>query len=493
MGKYRNLELEDANEAETRLKLINEIIFSILGWTHSDVKVEERVSEDGRTTFCDYVVRTANTAFIIEAKRVGVAFTGLPNLRRIALRGAILEGEIGKAIIQARDYARKLGIPFAVITNGAEWLIFPATRVDQVKFNDSSAIVFPSLISVLEDDFSEFMGALSRESVINGSLENELLGRISNQIEQRRLNAIFTTPFSRVQRHSLFPLIEEAITIAFTEEIVQADADLLKKCYVMTPERVRFDSRIQMHIAKKDSVLAVAARRPMKDGDQSALLDLINAAAKRARPLAVLILGLVGSGKTTFLHYSRNVSGEPLFVAADSKPYPHWIYIDFRDFSANETPFGFIYDALKKYIQIEPFLSSYERCLQFAYKEEIEGLFRGPLNLLATDETERKRRISELLMADYNVTKPYVDKVLAYASRNTPIFLVVDNVDQFEVVSQQSAIFSDAMAIAHKLNLNLVLAMRDGTYVKHRSSPVFDAFDFDPIAIDPPQVDAVLS
>jgi hypothetical protein len=40
---------------------------------------------------------------------------------------------------------------------------------------------------------------------------------------------------------------------------------------------------------------------------------------------------------------------------------------------------------------------------------------------------------------------------------------------------------------------NLVLAMRDATYVKNRASPVFDAFDFDAIYIDAPDIQAVLS
>ncbi len=59
-----------ANEAETRLKLIDMILFSVLGWTRDDVSVEERVSEDGKTTFADYVLRTGMTAIVVEAKKL---------------------------------------------------------------------------------------------------------------------------------------------------------------------------------------------------------------------------------------------------------------------------------------------------------------------------------------------------------------------------------------------------------------------------------------
>jgi len=37
------------------------------------------------------------------------------------------------------------------------------------------------------------------------------------------------------------------------------------------------------------------------------------------------------------------------------------------------------------------------------------------------------------------------------------------------------------------------LSLREATYVRHRNLPVFDAFDFDAVAIDPPPVNAVLS
>jgi hypothetical protein len=152
----------------------------------------------------------------------------------------------------------------------------------------------------------------------------------------------------------------------------------------------------------------------------------------------------------------------------------------------------FLCDALKVSINKAPFLSDYERCVRHAYKDEIDALFKGPLYLLANDEGERKRRVSALLMADYEQTQPYVEKILKYAAERTPVFLIIDNVDQHEEEGVQSSVFGDAMALAQKLKLNLICSMR-ATYVKNKTSAIFDAFDFDPISIDPPNVQAVLS
>jgi hypothetical protein len=492
VAQYDHLKLEEANEAETRLKVINDVLYGVLGWTHSDVHVEHRVSEDGHTTWADYVLRTGMTAIVLEAKKVGVTFAELPDARRIQLKGKFVKGETGAAIIQARDYARKLGVPFAVVTNGNAWVAFPATRVDQVSFEESSAIIFGSLKSALQDDYAEFYDLLSRQAVINGSLENELLGRIENQIEDRRLNRFFTTSFSKISRHSLFPLIEDAIATAFTEDVVNADPELLEKCYVKTPERVRFDHRIKLHIATRESVTNRAPIRPLRDGD-SAVIKIVSSAAARARPVAVLVLGQVGAGKTTFLEYTKKVGAKDVFVQDAAKPYPHWMYVDFRTYLRAQPAIGFLCDELKKRINSDTFLSDYERCVRHAYKDETEALFKGPLYLLANDEAERKRRISAMLMADYEATQPYVEKILKYAAERAPVFLVIDNVDQHEEEGIQSAIFGDAMALAHKLKLNLICSMREATYVKNKTTAIFDAFDFDPVSIDPPNVQAVLS
>ncbi|SRR6266403_87728 len=74
---HANIAQSDANEAETRLKVIDRVLFEVLEWTHDDVSVEERTPEDGNTKFVDYIVRTAGSSFVIEAKKVGAEFDNL--------------------------------------------------------------------------------------------------------------------------------------------------------------------------------------------------------------------------------------------------------------------------------------------------------------------------------------------------------------------------------------------------------------------------------
>jgi hypothetical protein len=66
LAQYDSLVLHDANEAETRLKVINDVLYGVLGWTHADVKAENRVSEDSSITWADYTIRTGMTALVVE-------------------------------------------------------------------------------------------------------------------------------------------------------------------------------------------------------------------------------------------------------------------------------------------------------------------------------------------------------------------------------------------------------------------------------------------
>ena len=489
---FSNLKLADANEAETRKKLIDRIIEDVLCWNDDDISYEERVSEDGKTTYADYIIRTADTALLIEAKRVGSAFNLENTKKRVNLSGIFLKGAAGDAVKQAREYCRKKSIPFAAVTNGHQWIVFPAVRTDMVSFSDSKAIIFDSLERLLGEELSEFTNLLSREGVIDGNLSIELIGRKTDQFEERRLNKFFNKSNSRVA-NPIYPLIEPAVTTAFSDSIVSADTDLLEKCYVKSSDRKKFDSRIKMHLEKREPLFSTQPKRPMRKRDSSTLTESIESAKKQARPLAILILGTVGTGKTTFLQYTKKIASKDFFEKTKGNAYPHWIDIDFRDFSKNESPISFIYNELFKYIQNDEYFSDFNRSIRSAYKDEIDSLKNGPMFLLSKNTEEFDRKITEIILKDYNEKNTYVDKLLTYARQKAPIFVVIDNVDQFEEDSVQSNIFSDSIALASRLGINLIIAMRESTYINHRNSPTFDAFDFDPIHIEPPEIPAVLS
>lgn len=491
---YNGLVLNDANEAATRLKVINRILREVLGWLDEDISPEEHITEDGATTYADYILKTANAAIVVEAKKAGATFaTGTGN-RRIKLSNGFLQSELGAAIVQARDYARKFSIDFAVATNGATWAIFPAQRHDQVRFHESTALVFWTLDDALHDSYQEFFDLLSRDSVISGSLETNLLGRTQNQVENRKLGSFFSTNPRQNLSNPIFPIIEHEVLTAFSDSVVDLDDESFERCYVATPETIKFDHKIRMHVSRRDPVVSGSFLRPMKSRDADTLFGKVQASASsRTKSLAILLLGTVGAGKTTFLHYMRKVRLKEVFVQGGARAYPHWLHLDFLLASPSETGTDFIYRSLREYINQDSFLSDFEKCIRHAYADEIRALRTGPLAMLANSEEKLNERISDLIFSDYQAIRPYVDHIIRYATGHTAFFLAIDNVDQLENEDGQSRLFTEALSIARSLSLNLVLSLRQSTFAKHRNSPSIDAFDFEAVQIDPPRIASVLS
>jgi hypothetical protein len=494
LGCYKQLMLHDANEANTRLKVIDRILREVLGWSFDDISVEDSVTEDGKTTYSDYVLKTANTAFVVEAKKAGATFSARSFVgskdRRVKLSKGFLESDLGQAIVQARDYGRKQGIDFAVATNGSVWAVFPAQRHDRVKFQESTALIFWSLEDALSENYQEFHDLLSRGAVISGSLDRRLFGRPGNQVDERKLRSFFETRISH--SNPLFPMIEDAVTKAFSDSIVELPDESFQLCYVTVPDPMKFDHKIRMYITRRQQVVSAPLLRPMKRRrDEQEIVSKFHSTTTSRKDLAILLLGSVGSGKTTFLHHMRNICLGEIFLPHPDRPYPYWLYLDFLDCSPSESVRDFIYKRLLSYILQDAFLRDYDKCLQHAYASQIEALRCGPFAKL--DGHEFNRRIADLMQKDYEKIHPYVDNILKYATKNVSFFLVIDNVDQVEDDTLQSRLFTEAFAIAKQLSLNLILSLRQSTFVKHRDSPTINAFDFDTIQIDPPKITSVLA
>lgn len=477
-----------ANEAETRFRIIDEVIFNILNWTKDDVTVEDRVSEDGETTFSDYIIRTVSTAFVIEAKKVGVSFLTSKKDRKLKLTQSVVTGDLGKAITQARDYCRKLSIQFAVVTNGIQWIVFPANRTDQVTFNSSYAIVFNSIEDTLKNNYDEFRELLSRNSVINSSLEYNLLGDISDQIEERRLKNNSKKTYYSNNKNPMYPLIESSINISFSQSINKLDPSSFEKCYVNTPERIKFDKKINMYLSKSQHLFDSNPIRPMRKHDANHLKNSLIRSQKDAIPLAILILGTVGAGKTTFLHYTRHISTAEMFKKEKGKLKPQWIDIDFLEYNKSQKPIEYIYECIKKYISNDDYLKDYNLCVKKAYQKDIDFFSSLPIN----SEEELRSSITSLIMDDYKKITPYVDKIISQISKEVAIFIVVDNVDQLDE-NIQSDIFMDCISFTQKVSVKLIISLRNTTYIEHRNSPAFNAFEFEPILIEPPKIESVLS
>ena len=427
---YGQLELSNANEAETRLKVIDDVIFSVLGWQKHDVSVEERVSEDGKVKFADYIIRTASTAILIEAKRAAESFLLPRRHLRMRLSGILAEGAVGQAIRQARDYCRSKGIPFAVATNGATWIVFPATRTDQVSFEESEARVFRDLDD-LTTRFVEFWELLSRERTLDGNIAQELLGRAAREdAGSLTVRHVLPEPGYRLGRNALYEHIEPAVSAALTDEALLEDRDALAKCYVKTSERLKYDARLQVHLRDRLPPLGHTTTRIKTRSHESKPEKQISRATTKSPRKFIVLLGPVGAGKTTFLHYTRKVA-----AAQAINKRVLWFLIDFKKATQTDNPRRFILTELLAAIESDRDfdLGDWHASIRPAYGERINDLRRGPMYLLAkTDPEAFDRAVAQEITSERDSVEPYVEAILRWASSKWPGFLIVDNVDQID-------------------------------------------------------------
>lgn len=484
--QYGNLLLHDANEATTRRVAIDAVITNVLGWLPDDITYEERVSEDDETEFADYIIRTASTGIVIEAKRAGASFQ-LPNNRRSGkLNGFLAEGEVGEAIRQARDYARKLSLPFAVVTNGNAWVIFAATRLDGIPFEEGQAHIFRSLGDA-KDRIVEFWELLSRQRVIEGNLDDHFFGPPKPDDQYRLVNSIRDASF-KLGRNQLFPSIERELNAAFSDEVILHDAEALRHCYVKNSSRVKYDDILRLHIADAKPRLDRKASRPLASKGDTKTIDEHISRTAISLPQLMLLLGPVGAGKTTFLHYTQKVSAAN---AIDGKVI--WIYIDFKLATPTDDPRTFLFQRILDFIETDTSfdLGDWGKVVKHAYKQELANLKKGPLAMV--DEATFNQRVSEIVMAERIKVEPYIGKILTYSGRLHPIYLVIDNVDQLDNEEYCGKIFIEAQAAARRIGANVIMTMRDTTYGRYRSTAIFDAFQLDAVYVDAPSVLPVIS
>jgi hypothetical protein len=486
---FGQLDLADASEAQTRFQVIDLILQDVLGWEKSDIIVEDRVVEDSSVTYADYVLSTATLKLLVEAKRAGAGFS-LPTRRRtLKLSGVLSEGEVGIAIRQARDYCRKLSIPFAVVTNGNAWIIFPATRTDGIPFDEGTAYVFRDLVDIRER-IVEFWELLSRERVLDGNLQSVLLGERSTREMSRSLREILPEPGYRLGRNVVYDHIEPAVTAALSDEALLNNPEALKACYIKTSERVKYDTRLRMFLADPLPLLGhpttrVRSRKNVEDVDKYVSTSQVRS------PRLVLLLGPVGAGKTTFLQHTRMVSAADVISGKLL-----WLYVDYKKATSEDNPRDFLLRQLRDLIEgdTEFSLGDWEQTIKPAYREQMDKLRRGPYYLLAKNSPEAfDNLIVELIAKERNELAPYVERIIRHAATIRPGYLVVDNVDQLDEVDLQSRIFVEAQALARRTGINLIISLRESTYLNQRNSPVFDAFQFDSFYVDPPNVLPVLS
>lgn len=455
------------SEADTRAKLIDRILKEVCGWPEDDIIREEHVDRG----FIDYSLFVQKRRYVaVEAKREGTSFS-LPQTsahRTLKLSGAILTDKaLSEAVKQVRGYCDDGGIRYAIATNGYCWIVFRAIRED-MPWREGSARVFESLEHV-EGHFTEFWNLLSYDAIVAGSLDEEFGSRLRHpRALLRVIEKLFNSDLP-LQRNRLHAQLHPIIQTIF-ENIADQDAvEILQGCYVHT-DSLRIVAQ-DLNTVITDAIpqfLLQQGAEPVRQTatDAGEFGDAIAQALTAQGGQLYLLLGGIGSGKTTFIKRYQRTVGK---AALDKRAF--WFHLDFLeapvDPAAMET---FVWRGVLEQLRTrydKPGAVNLEsrRNIKKAFKDNIDAIRQTALSRPGLSGELYEAALSPYLERWQADITDYVPRLLHIArnERRIPIVLFIDNVDQLSPI-YQSQVFLLAQRVTRTIGSITVLALREESY-----------------------------
>jgi len=456
--------LRGKNEAETRLLIIDNIL-EALGWSKEDFNPEHSVKHVG---FTDYLITADGIPrFIVEAKRVGQTFvrpqTGLKKtVYQLSYVRTSFGPSVGDVINQAEGYAKATGVPYSVITNGAEWILMQAIPNRSRGINDLQCIYFGNLLSDTSH-FDLFWDLLAKPCVLNNSLEEHFSELNSLPSE------FFAIPNSKLpelnwsRSNDSEKYIREFYDRFFGEIVDPGRRMMLKQCFVTNPKLAQYQGELKRALQDTSPTYIPEATDISPDYDAPHFLPT-ESGDRKGR--VVLIAGSVGCGKSTFVN--------KVLIEAhqrDSTKFNYLIVDLINEFDdTQESINGYLWQEIdKKWKSLRP--ESYEHeTLRKIFGRELQNLRKGAFSKVFDQDVQLLAlKEAELLEQLSRSPNDFLEKSWRYyASQNKKgIVVFLDNIDRTSD-RYQRIVYTFAHKLASQTGATVIITMREGTYFRGR-------------------------
>ncbi len=293
------------NEADTRHKIIDQILHGVLSWPVSQTMHESFISPG----FADYRLKRGNgdDLLFLEAKKEGVYFS-IPNSynrtkthQSVTVQTLLTDASIRAAIEQVREYCMEEGCSFAGITNGHEWIFFKTFESGKNWRNLKALVIHDN--SYFSENFTDAVNILGYSSIKEGSLKTSLGGLSRNNREifypKDKIASYDHEVNSNGYARELRPIANKYFGSIDVSEPAFMDA-----CYVSQREYENAFSNFRLII--KDSLTPYMADRGIQQSEDNEKGGSFgNRIAKSLRDKksgeVIVLFGGKGAGKSTFL------------------------------------------------------------------------------------------------------------------------------------------------------------------------------------------------
>ncbi|MCY3725605.1 MAG: AAA family ATPase [Rhodobacteraceae bacterium] len=482
---------DEWNESSTRLKIIDSILFEVLGWNKNESKPGEKAG-DG---FTDYSLKIDNlTKVVVEAKKKTKSFD-LENRvsgRAYKLNGSCFNPEAKKAINQAIGYSAFNGAELACITNGTEWIIFRANRLATGEnILEGKAFVFNS-IDGIKQEFRKFYDLLSLDSVSNLKFRGEFQVAEGGPVRDLSYFEAPKDPDSkRLLNRGKFATDFDMIMSEFFERLnIDKDPDMTARCFVESPESELADQKL----LRISSDLIEKVKSLNSQGEQ--LVRLIEKVKVTNQHNFVLLVGNKGAGKSTFIkRFFRYVLPE------ETSSYVKTFRVDLAKSSGEP---GQIVDWLNRELleKLEKSVTTSDNA-DSGWNEIIGKIFFDDYQRWSTKtmvelyESNRSQFRIEFGRHIENIREErpneYIRRLIAFLTKSSLKIpcIIFDNTDHFSIEFQE-AVFQFARAIYERELCIIIMPVTDKTSWQLSKQGAFQSFESESLFLPVPKPEKIL-
>jgi hypothetical protein len=446
--------------------LIDETLRS-LGWPPDSFHPEDSA---GRAGYLDYLLSTGGVPrLIVEAKKFGHAF-GIPrtNLQKNHYQLRALRSSYGQALTdvleQARGYSLETRVPFAILTNGGEWILAQLSPAPGFNSLDEMRVIYFGNILTDNFRFGLFWDLLSRTQVEEGELESYFAQLNAKEADFCR------SPQARYGvlkwgKQSDSKHIREFYDRFFDEIIDSRRRAMLTLCFVSNSELDHYQGELQRTL--RDTAPSIVGDAIEISPEERSRLLGGETGDKKGR--VVLVTGSVGCGKTTLVH--------KVLIEAKQDQSLMPVVIDLINEAASENSsvadrlWGYI---AQKWRDIDPDSDSYEQLAKIFHRE-ISSLKTGPsANLFSMDPSEFTRQEAALLSELRREPSKFLPSCWRYhQSKRKGIVVVLDNVDRASQRYQEQ-VYAFAHLLADETGATVIVTMREFTFFRGQEAGFLD-------------------
>jgi len=482
--RLQDLKTESDVEQKLLFPLLSAALPTGLGFSAAEVATKLSIrrleigKRDGKKLyFPDYIVLLSGfPVLVVEAK-------------------APDDKDLDGALEEARMYAAKLNALFAsginpclrVIASNGHRLVSSAADSATIDHD----VPFEGLV-MSDLSFAAFTDAAGRPAM--QKVADRLLERLSKHPLHRPVSMLGgqATRNGEIGHNTFGSRLALDFRHVFSPATPEDRAYLVRNAYVRSLRRDRYVEPIDRLI--REIVPPGVAHVPgIEDSTNPTEIESVLGRGRSLEHQVMLLVGSVGSGKSTFVDHLVNVALSKELIArtlwlrldmnlspVDKRLAEDWVLRQVvGQLKASQS--GVDLDELANLLKI--------------YSVEVNRLKKGPLALFDESSNEYRTRLADELLAlqrDNRATAQALSRYLC-SERSRLLVVVLDNCDKRDL-EQQLLMFDVAHWTQHELRCLVILPLRESTYDLHRNEPPLDTAQKDLVfRIEPPRFTEVLS